>query len=149
MLVSTKSDDWENNGNKKVLKWVMKELGLSENEVCRASINEKIGLKKYIEIVKPKLIISFGQKPLSVFNQSLLLSGARGNFFYEPSIETTVYAVYDMKCFSAYAFEGNRRKFKEDILNLKRKIYSIRGKNGKINYGNINADSSDNLVFSW
>jgi len=76
-------------------------------------------LKRQIEIVQPKLVVTFGRFAAQAFINDFKITRDHGKLKKSEVFSVNVFPVYHPAYIAAYATEDKRQEFKEDIKTLK------------------------------
>lgn len=120
----------------KVYENILKFIGLNRDEVyttnvvlCRPPGNrdpEPYEIKRcseyfrrQVELVKPKLIVTFGRFAAQQFVNNIKITRDHGKIIRSEKFDVDIFPVYHPAYYKAYASAQKRKEFKEDINKLK------------------------------
>jgi len=83
-------------------------------------------LKRQLEIVKPKLIVTFGRFAGGALLGYIKITKDHGKTLYSSKFDVNVYPLYHPAYVAAYANAERRKEFKRDIRRLKRIIEELK-----------------------
>jgi DNA polymerase len=83
-------------------------------------------LERQIELVKPKLIVTFGRFAAQVFVNNIKITKDHGKIIKSKKFGVDVFPVYHPAYYKAYASISQRNEFKVDINKLKEIVSSFR-----------------------
>ena len=76
-------------------------------------------LMTQLELVKPRLVVSFGRIAASTFLSNFKLTRDHGKIIKSKSFDVDVFSLYHPNYIGCYAQDSKRQEFKVDITNLK------------------------------
>ena len=140
---------------------ILKFIGLSRDDVytsnivlCRPPENRdpdayevkkcKGYLQRQIELVEPRLIVTFGRFAAQAFLNNFKITKNHGKMFESQEFNINVFPIYHPAYYKAYASLSRRQEFKEDIKKLRNIIEKDFGKGGvneDTNHSDTNVDS--------
>lgn len=128
----------------KIYEKVLKALNLTRDDVwttntvlCRPEKNRdpelwevhrcKQYLKRQLDIISPKLVVTFGRFAAQVFLGSFKITKEHGQLRRSESFGVDVFPLYHPAYIGAYAPQEKRAEFKQDVKLLKRMIQELKG----------------------